>query len=74
MHSIRIGGDVPVEHWADLFTCFVNPGVKMRPKKLRIGVEFDIELPAEQGVDESDPAFKSMQESARQLGLDFSSE
>jgi hypothetical protein len=71
IRRINIAGDVPVEHWTDLFTCFVNPGVMMRPKKLRIGVQFDIELPDEQGVDQNDPAFKSLQESARQLGLDF---
>ena len=68
---VRIAGAVPVENWSDLFTCFVNPAVRMPHKKLKIGATFEIEFEDENAVDENDSRVKAMQESARQLGLKF---
>lgn len=66
---IRVAGTVPVENWSELFTCFVNPAVRLQPKSLKIGAIFEIEMDDQNALDEKDPRIKSMQEAARQLGL-----
>ena len=69
VRRVSIRGDVPAESWSELFRCFINPAVRMKLKKLRLGVGFDMELPDGQELASSDPALKAMQEAARQLGL-----
>ncbi|MBX5494088.1 MAG: hypothetical protein IRZ15_02010 [Bryobacteraceae bacterium] len=39
-----IRGDVPVESWTELFRCFVQPAIRMNLKKLRLGVQFEMEF------------------------------
>ena len=68
---ITITGAVPTESWADLFRSFVNPAARMRLKHLRLGIQFELEAPADQPLSEDDPAYKSMKEAAQQLGLKF---
>ena len=43
----------------------------MNLKKLRLGIDFEMEIQDGVSLDESDPKLKAMEESARQLGLDF---
>lgn len=72
METVRrfvVQGEVPVENWAELFRCFVVPATKMNLKKLGLGVHFEMVLPEDSALNENDPKFKAMQESATQLGL-----
>lgn len=46
----------------------------MNLKKLKLGVQFEMEFPEEGALNESDPALKTMKEAARQLGLTLESE
>lgn len=66
-----VRGTVPVESWAELFRCFVSPAARMNLKKLRLGIEFEMDLPEGQGLDTNDATLKAMNEAARQLGLQF---
>jgi hypothetical protein len=66
---IRISGAVELESWADIFRCFVSPAARMNLKKLRLGIDLEIEAQEAQPLDQDDPALKAMRESARQLGL-----
>lgn len=69
-----VRGVVPVENWSDLFRCFVGPAARMNLKKLKLGVQFEMELPEAGALNESDPALKAMKEAARQLGLTLETE
>jgi hypothetical protein len=69
VRRVKIKGNVPLDSWADVFRSFVSPAARMNPKRLRLGVDFELEPQDGQPLDENDPALKSMQESARQLGL-----
>ena len=68
---IAISGSVPAESWSDVFRCFVNPGVRLNPKKLKLGVDFELVFDDEQKVKLDEPSIKAMKEAARQLGLDM---
>jgi len=70
VRRLTIRGSVPSENWPDVFRSFVGPAAQMHPKKLQLGIEFDIEA-AEDGLDPDDQRLKSMREAARQLGLEF---
>lgn len=69
IHSLVIKGHVPLDSWGDIFRCFVNPAARMQLKKLNLGIQFEIEPSSEHPIDKNDPAFKAMQEAAKQLGL-----
>ncbi len=69
VRRVKIKGNVPLDSWADVFRSFVNPAGRMGLKKLRLGVDFELEPQDGQPLDENDPTLKSMLESARQLGL-----
>lgn len=71
VRRVVVRGQVPVENWGDLFRCFVGPAARMNLKRLGLGVHFELVLPEDQAMSENDPALKAMQESARQLGLEF---
>jgi hypothetical protein len=64
-----VRGDVPVENWGELFRCFVGPSARMNLRRLKLGVQFEMELPEGRAMNENDPALKAMKEAARQLGL-----
>ena len=64
-----VEGEVPVESWGELFRCFVGPAVRMRLKKLGLGVRFEMALPDDGALSEDDAALKAMREAARQLGI-----
>ncbi len=66
-----VRGDVPIEHWSELFRCFVGPAARMNLKKLGLHVQFEMLLPDDRVLSENDPALKAMKEAARQLGLEF---
>jgi len=66
-----VRGSVPVESYGELFRCFVGPAARMNLKKLRIGVQFEMEVSESQELNPNDPNLKAMKEAARQLGLDF---
>ncbi len=69
IQSVVIKGQVPLDSWGDIFRCFVNPAARMQLKKLNLGIQFEIEPSSEHPIDKNDPAFKAMQEAAKQLGL-----
>lgn len=66
---IVVSGAVPLENWAELFRCFINPAARMNPKKLQLGVGFEVIFDDEQKIKPDDPAVRGMKEAARQLGL-----
>jgi len=41
----------------------------MNLKKLKLGVQFEMQLPEGTIINKNDPALKAMKEAARQLGL-----
>lgn len=66
-----VRGAVPVDNYGEIFRCFVGPATKMNLKKLRLGIQFEMETGEGKELDPTDTAIKSMKEAARQLGLDF---
>lgn len=66
---ISISGAVSLDNWAEIFRCFVSPAARMNLKRLRLGIDFELEVPDDQSLDENDSMFKAMRESANQLGL-----
>jgi hypothetical protein len=68
---ITIKGEVPVESWADVFRSFVGPGARLNPKKLKLGIDFELVFDEGQQVKLDEPSIKAMQEAARQLGLEI---
>ena len=71
---IRIRGAVSLENWSDVFRSFVSPAARLELKKLRLGVDFEIEPSQDHPLDAEDPRVKRMREAAQQLGLDFEME
>lgn len=71
VRRFTVKGSVPLESWADIFRSFVNPAARMNLKRLRLGIDFEMEAQDGQPLDENNPALKAMVESARQLGLDL---
>ena len=72
--NIVVQGEVSVEQWAELFRCFVNPAARMNLKKLGLGIQIEMIPPEGEALHENDRTFKSMKESAEQLGLNFTVE
>jgi hypothetical protein len=72
VRRVTIKGDVPMESWADVFRCFVSPAARLNPRKLRLGIDFDVELSA--ALSEDHPTLKAMREAARQFGLELDEE
>ncbi len=70
IRKLTITGTVSVDNWAEIFRCFVAPAVRMGLKRLRLGIDFELQAPEEKPLDANDPAVKAMKESARQLGVD----
>jgi len=70
----KVKGAVPVENYSELFRCFVGPAARMNLKKLRLGIEFEMEVGEENKLDPNDPILKAMKEAAQQLGLEFEME
>jgi hypothetical protein len=69
--KITISGSVPIESWAELFRCFVKPSNDLNPKKLKLGVDFELVFDDEQNVGSDSPSIRAMKEAARQLGLEI---
>lgn len=74
VRRIIIRGNVATESWADIFRSFVNPAVRMNLKRLRLGIDFEMEAKDGQPLDENDPTVKALREAARQLGLELEEE
>lgn len=68
---VSIQGNVPMEHWTDLFGSFVNI---LRNNGLKIEVKFDAKSTPLSELSENSQLFKSIKESASQLGLDIITE
>ena len=71
IQRFSITGSVPLESYGELFRCFVSPAAKMNLKKLKLGVQFEMEAKPETPINPNDPAVKAMAEAAKQLGLTF---
>jgi hypothetical protein len=74
VRRITIKGRVPLESWSDVFRCFISPVARMNLKRLRLGIDFEMETQDGQSIDENDPTLKALKESARQLGLTLGEE
>ncbi len=68
---ITIKGNIPMESWTDIFGSFINPSTRMNLKRRRLGIDFEFETHVDGELNENDPVLKTMQESARQLGLEI---
>lgn len=66
--KVTISGGVPIENWTQLFTSFVNT---LKKNNLKIDIKFTAESTEQNPLTENSPTFKSVKESARQLGLEF---
>lgn len=69
VRKLGVRGTVPVESWSELFRCFINPAVNLNLKTLRLGIHFEMEPSDTNPLDRNAPQLKSIEESARQLGL-----
>ena len=69
--KITISGSVPIESWHELFRCFVKPSADLKPKKLKLGVDFELAFDDDQSLSPESPAIRGMKEAARQLGLEI---
>ena len=69
--KVTISGGVPIENWTQLFTSFVNT---LKKNNLKIDIKFTAESTEQNPLTENSPTFKSIKESASQLGLDFEME
>jgi hypothetical protein len=72
VRRITIKGNVSMESWADVFRCFVNPAVRLSPQRLRLGIDFEIEMTTPLAEDHG--TLKAMREAARQFGLELEEE
>lgn len=66
--KVVISGSVPIENWTHLFTSFVGT---LRKNNLKIDVKFTAKSTELNPLTENSATFKSIKESANQLGLDF---
>lgn len=71
VRRVSIQGQVPLENWADVFRCFVSPATRLNPKKMKLGINFELEMPEGGGLDENNQALKAMEEAARQMGIEI---
>jgi hypothetical protein len=74
IQRIQTKGNISLDNWAEVFRCFIAPAVRINLKRLRLGIDFDLESHADHGLDENDPASKAMKEAARQLGVELKEE
>jgi hypothetical protein len=74
VRQYSIQGDVPLENWAEIFRCFIQPAARMHLRKLRLGIHFEGQPAPENPIPVDDAALKSMREAAKQLGLTFNAE
>lgn len=74
VRRISIKGNVALENWSDIFRYFISPAARMNPKRLKLGIDIEVETPDNQPLDENHPAIKAMKESARQLRLELDDE
>ena len=70
MMRLTISGSVSLDNWSEIFRCFVSPAARMSLKRLRLGINFELEAHDSQPLDPNDPTVKAMKEAARQLGLE----
>lgn len=66
--SVTIEGSVPIENWSQLFTSFIQT---LKNNKLSIEVKFTAKSTELSELTSNSQLFKSIKESASQLGLDF---
>ena len=69
--SVTIEGSVPIENWSQLFTSFIQT---LKNNKLSIEVKFTAKSTELSELTSNSQLFKSIRESASQLGLDFKPE
>ena len=72
IRRIKITGTIPVESWSDVFRSFVNPVARMNLQKLKLSIDFDLEL--DHPLSEDDPEYKRLKESAQMLGINIETE
>ena len=71
VRRIVIRGAVPQESWSDVFRAFVGPAARLQVPRLRLGIDFELEWSGQGALPADHPSIKSMEEAARQLGLDI---
>lgn len=67
-HKVTISGSVPMENWVQLFPSFITT---LKKNDLQIDIKFTAKSTEQNPLTENSPTFKSIKESASQLGLDF---
>ncbi|MGI8494507.1 MAG: DUF499 domain-containing protein [Pyrinomonadaceae bacterium] len=73
LKSITVSGKVPLEHFHELFQCFIAPFAP-NGNKVEIQVSFKISSTESNVLSESKPQYKNAKEAAKQLGLNFGEE
>ncbi|MBS1794111.1 MAG: DUF499 domain-containing protein [Acidobacteria bacterium] len=71
--SITVSGKVPLEHFHELFQCFIAPFAP-NGNKVEIQVSFKISSSESNVLTESKSQYKNAKEAAKQLGLNFDEE
>jgi hypothetical protein len=73
LKSITVSGKIPLEHFHELFQCFIAPFAP-NGNKVEIQVSFKISSTENNALSESKPQYKNAKEAAKQLGLNFEEE
>lgn len=68
---VTIGGNIPIENWSQLFTSFIQT---LKNNKLQVEVKFTAKSTDSSPLTSSSQLFKSIKESASQLGLNLDTE
>jgi hypothetical protein len=71
VRRVTIRGAVPMENWGELFRAFVSPSARMKLRRQRLGVEFELEFAPDSLPTADDANLKAMKEAALQLGLEI---
>lgn len=69
--TVKISGKVALENWSQLFASFVNP---LRSNQIEIEVSFKAKSTALNPITDNSATYKSIKESASQLGMTFETE
>ena len=71
LKSVTVSGKIPLEHYTQVFTSFIQPLIS---NNVEIEIRIKGKTTAGKTLTESSPEYKTVKESARQLGLNFEEE
>lgn len=71
IRTLTIAGQVPVEHWTQLYTSFVS---QLKSNRLKVEIQLTAHSTSTSPITDNSQLYASVKESAKQLGLTFTEE